>query len=717
MSRATLNLGILAHVDAGKTTLTERLLFAAGVIDQVGSVDEGTTQTDTLELERQRGITIKSAVVSFRIDDVTVNLIDTPGHPDFIAEVERALSVLDGAVLVVSAVEGVQPQTRILMRALQRLQVPTLLFVNKVDRRGATDERVLDEISRRLMASPVPMGRVRDLGTRTARFEPWNEDDPATAARLADALADHDETVSDAYLAGDAGESMPWLLGELANQTAQSVAHPVFFGSALTGAGTDEMMRGIARLLPSARGDVAAPLFGRVFKVQRRPAGQKVAFARLFSGTLRVRDRVRFGTAGTERTVTGIEVFVDGSTERRMAVSAGEIAMISGLSEVRIGDEIGRPCAAVRRPVSAMGDTTLTSSARRTERGQRISSAPSTEFAAPALDTVVEPVDRRQRGALRTALDVLAEQDPLIAVRQDDGREEITVSLYGEVQKEVIGATLASEFGVEVGFRDSTTICVERPVGTGSAVERLKEATNPFVATVGLRIDPAPAGSGVEFRIDVELGSMPLAFFKAVEDTVRRTLEQGLYGWAVIDCVVSMTHSGYVAKHSIGHARFTKSISSTGEDYRKLTPLVLMAALRQAGTVVCEPIHAFRLDAPADSVGSLVPALTRLRAIPLTQTIDGDSAIVAGEVPVARVNELRQRLPVLTRGEGVLETAFERYERVRGRYPMRRRTGPNPLDRAEYLMRMARYGDSSAAASRYAAGSRSNAEVQPGEQK
>src|SRR5205809_4160188 len=155
----TLNLGILAHVDAGKTTLTERLLYGAGVIDAVGSVDRGTTQTDSLPLEQQRGITIKAAVVSFAIGDVTVNLIDTPGHPDFIAEVERVLSVLDGAVLVVSAVEGVQPQSRILMRALKRLRIPTLLFVNKLDRAGADDERVLRAISERLSSAIVPMGR------------------------------------------------------------------------------------------------------------------------------------------------------------------------------------------------------------------------------------------------------------------------------------------------------------------------------------------------------------------------------------------------------------------------------------------------------------------------------------------------------------------------------------------------------------------------------
>src|ERR1700724_1362629 len=165
-----LNLGILAHVDAGKTTLTERLLYAAGVIDEIGSVDAGTTQTDSLALEQQRGITIKSAVVSFPVNDVTVNLIDTPGHPDFIAEVERALSVLDGAVLVISAVEGVQPQTRILMRALRRLRVPTLMFVNKIDRSGAGYERLLAAISDRLTPAILPMGSARELGTRAAGF-------------------------------------------------------------------------------------------------------------------------------------------------------------------------------------------------------------------------------------------------------------------------------------------------------------------------------------------------------------------------------------------------------------------------------------------------------------------------------------------------------------------------------------------------------------------
>src|SRR6187402_1999554 len=181
----TLNLGILAHVDAGKTTLSERLLFTAGAIDHVGSVDAGTTQTDSLELERERGITIRSAVASFQVGDLAVNLVDTPGHPDFIADVERVLGVLDGAVLVVSAVEGVQAQTRILHRTLARLGIPTLIFVNKIDRRGARTGTLLTELSRRLTPAVVAMGTVRGAGTRTAEVVAG----PGPA--LAEVLAEH----------------------------------------------------------------------------------------------------------------------------------------------------------------------------------------------------------------------------------------------------------------------------------------------------------------------------------------------------------------------------------------------------------------------------------------------------------------------------------------------------------------------------------------------
>jgi ribosomal protection tetracycline resistance protein len=663
----TLNLGILAHVDAGKTSLTERLLFAAGVIDEAGSVDDGTTQTDSLALERQRGITIKTAVASFAIGDVGVNLIDTPGHPDFIAEVERALSVLDGAVLVISAVEGVQPQTRILMRALQRLRVPTLLFVNKIDRRGAGGERVLRAISERLTPAIVAMGAARDLGTPAAAFTPWEASDAAFTARLAEVLAERDDAVLAAYVNGGPGLSPPRLHRKLAAATARMLVHPVYFGSALTGAGVDALMDGIAGLLPAAGRDANGSVSGRVFKIERGAAGEKVTYVRMFSGTVRLRDRVRFG-AGGERKVTAISVFAGGGAVRREKVSAGQIGKLHGLAEIRVGDAIGP---------SRPDDTARHDTAR--------------QFAPPTLETVVIPANPGGHGALRAALAQLAEQDPLINVRQDDARREISVSLYGEVQKEVIGATLAADFGVDVSFRRTTTICVERLAGTGTAVERMHQPPNSFLATIGLSIGPAGPGSGVEFQIEPGLaGTMPAAFFRAVEDTVREALRQGLYGWEVIDASVTMTDSGYLGKHSIGHARFTKSLSSTGEDFRKLTPLVVISALRQAGTVVCAPIHRFRLDAPADTLGVLLPALTRLHAVPRTQVTRGASATLEGDIPAAEVHELRQQLAPLTRGDGVVECAFDRYKPVTGQFPVRPRSDDNPLDRVEYLQRVTR---------------------------
>ncbi|MFF3463733.1 GTP-binding protein [Streptomyces sp. NPDC001984] len=652
-----LNLGILAHVDAGKTSLTERLLHSVGVIDEVGSVDAGSTTTDTLALERQRGITIKSAVVSFPLDGVTVNLIDTPGHPDFIAEVERVLGVLDGAVLVVSAVEGVQAQTRVLMRTLRRLRIPTLVFVNKIDRRGARDEDVLRAMAHRLTPSLVPMGTATGLGTRAARFV------PGLAPAALDVLAEHDEELLAAYVEDTVSHDR--LRTALTAQTRRARVHPVYFGSAITGAGVPELIDGIEELLPTAGGDPDGPLSGTVFKVERGPAGEKVAYARIFSGTLRTRDRIPFGNgreesrgARPEGKVTAVSVFDHGTDVREESVGAGRIGKLWGLGGIRIGDAIGVPRTAYEH-----------------------------HFAPPTLETVIVPGPAADRRSLHVALTQLAEQDPLIDVRHDEVRQETSVSLYGEVQKEVIQATLADEYGLHVTFRESSTICVERPVGSGAAVEFNKKDENPFLATVGLRVDAAPVGAGVDFRLEVELGSMPYAFFKAVEDTVRETLGQGLHGWQVTDCTVTMTHSGYSPRQSHAHQGFDKSMSSTGYDFRGLTPLVLTEALRRAGTRVHEPMHRFRVEAPADMLGALLPVLAKLDAAPRTTTTHGSLCVLEGAVPAAQVHELEQRLPGLTRGEGELESAFDHYAPViRATVPERPRTDHNPLNRKEYLL-------------------------------
>ncbi|MFD0025546.1 GTP-binding protein [Streptomyces sp. NPDC058382] len=658
----TLNLGILAHVDAGKTSLTERLLHTAGIIDEIGRVDDGNTQTDSLALERRRGITIKSAVVSFAVDDVTVNLIDTPGHPDFIAEVERVLSVLDGAVLVVSAVEGVQAQTRVLMRTLQRLRIPTLVFVNKTDRAGARCAQVLREIAEKLTPHAVAMGpAVTGLGTRDADCPAYATDDPGLTERLTDLLTEHDDALLAAYVDGGGALAPGRLQEELTAQTGRALVHPVYFGSAVTGTGTTALTDGIKKLLPSAQGDADGPVSGTVFKVERGAAGEKLAYVRMFSGTVHTRDRLPFGrgsAATGEGKVTGISVFADGSDTRAASVGPGRIAKLRGFGDIRIGDAVG----VVRK------------------------AAQEHHFAPPTLESVVVPAPPSSRGELHFALAQLAEQDPLIDLRQDDIRKEVSVSLYGEVQKEVIQATLAEEFGIDVTFRETTTICLERPSGTGAAFEIIDKDDNPFLATVGLRVDPAPAGSGVQYRLGVELGSMPYSLMRAVEETVFETLGQGLYGWQVTDCTVTMTHSGYWPRQSHSHAVFDKSMSSTAGDFRSLTPLVLMAALQQAGTTVYEPMHRFRLELPADALGPLLPVLAHLTAVPGTPAVDGALCVLEGEIPAARVHELQQRLPSLTRGEGVLESAFASHRPVTGGPPRRSRTDHNPLDRKEYLL-------------------------------
>jgi ribosomal protection tetracycline resistance protein len=675
MLRRTLNLGILAHVDAGKTTLTERLLQAAGVIDEVGSVDAGTTQTDSLALERQRGITIKSAVVSFAIDDTSVNLIDTPGHPDFIAEVERVLGVLDGAVLVVSAVEGVQPQTRILMRALGRLRIPTLVFVNKADRIGADCDRALDEIQRKLTPAAVAMTSVTGEGSRAAAVAPCPDDDAGFSSRLVEVLAEHDESLLAAYLEDEARVTCR-LRGALVEQTKHALVHPVFYGSAITGAGVEVLMAGISELLPAAAGDRDGPGSGVVFKVERDPARGRVAYVRLFSGTLSTRERIHFGRGG-EGKVTEIRAFAAGADGRRRLFSAGEIAKVWGLAEIQVGDGIGDPAGR----------------------------ATAHEFPPPTLESVVEPLGAGDRHRLRLALAELAEQDPLIDVRQDGARGEISVSLYGEVQKEVIQATLSREYGVDVDFREPTSIHIERAAGTGEAVEVLRAKTktnvtgksspsssNPCLATLGLRVQPTPVGSGIEFRLDVDVRLVPIYIFKRVGNFidhmaqyVRETLQEGLYGWQVTDCAVTLTDCGYRAP------------GTTAADFRRLTPLVLMQALERAGTAVCEPTVRAVLELPVDTIGAVVAALTRRGAAVETPSLDGELATIETVLSAAGARELHRQLSELTRGEGVLESRFAGYRPVAGEPPARPRTTPNPLDPDEYLAHLAGRGAAGAA--------------------
>jgi ribosomal protection tetracycline resistance protein len=643
MPARTLNLGILAHVDAGKTTLTERLLHHAGVIHDLGSVDSGTTQTDTLALERRRGITIRAAVVAFPLAGATVNVIDTPGHPDFIAEVERSLAVLDGAVLVVSAVEGVQPQTRVLMRALRRLGVPTLLFVNKVDRSGADPERVLAAVADRLVPRVLPMGTVTGAGTRAACFTPYQHDDAAFRGRLLDVLAEDSDALVAEYV-DDGQVTDVHLYDELVAQVAAARLHPVFLGSAATGAGVTDLMDGIARLLPTARVDDTGVPSGRVFKIERGTAGDKIAYVRMFTGAVGVRQRLDL-PSGRLGKVAGIELFESGRWVRASVVSAGQIGRVTGLAAVRVGDVFG-----VRND------------------------ADDHHFAPPTLEAAVAAVRPEQGSALRAALSALADQDPLIDARSDEDGQ-LVVSLYGRVQQEVLAANLAEEYGVEAVFADASVLHVERPRGPGAAVVRLNTDENPYQATIGLRIEPGDAGSGLRFVVDAPAQDMPLYLFRsvegfgaAIEAHVRRELARGRFGWEVTDAVVTMVEVAYSTADGPPSKR---GPTSTSLDYRKVAPVVARRALDRAGTVVCEPVLRIHLEVPAETTPALQRLLGRWGAEVSDLTSRGGLATLEARLPAARLHELQRQLPDLTGGEGVLESRFDGYQPVSGRPPRR----------------------------------------------
>ena len=645
-----LNLGILAHVDAGKTTLTERLLFEAGVIGRVGRVDHGDTTTDTDDIERRRGITIRSAVVAFTVrapdgGEVKVDLIDTPGHSDFVAEVERALRVLDGAVLVVSAVEGVQAHTRRLVRILERLGIPFLVFVNKVDRPGADLARTIAELRTTLAGDAVQLTAVTAVGSRKAVAVPRQPDELREDLTLR--LADHDDGVLRRYVEGTP-PPLPELLELLGRLSVRGVVHPVYAGSALTGAGVRALLEALPSQLPVSPDDAGAPLEARVFAIERHRHG-RVALVRVRRGTLRARDHVavhhRDGTdvhVGADRPdrvvervdrVTGVRVFVHGSTTVEQAAVAGDIAAVSGLGDIRIEDQLGLP------------DRT---------RADGL-------FPPPALEAVVRPTDGSDRSALYTALQQLTEQDPLIRTRIDGPDDEVTVNLYGEVQKEVLAARLADDFGVHAHFLPSRVIHVERVSATGEAFGQVPLGN----VTVGVRIAPGQVGGGLDYRIAVERGFLLPSFHVAVEEGVRNTLCAGLYGWRVVDCAVTLVES-----------RFCAPTPSAGE-FRRLTETVLREAMEKAGTTVCEPISRVEVECPAGSVPKVLGSLVQVGATDVEPLVGPDRGRLSCLLATAAVHELETAVPGLTSGQGIVLAEPAGHRPVTGTPP--RRGHPDPV--------------------------------------
>jgi ribosomal protection tetracycline resistance protein len=645
----TINIGIVAHVDAGKTSLTESILYETHVIDEIGRVDKGTTQTDSLDLEKRRGITIKASVVSFFVNDLKINLIDTPGHPDFLAEVERSFSVLDGAILLISAVEGIQAQTKILHSALFKLRIPTIIFINKIDRSGAQSDELLKRVKEKLTEHIVPLYRTEHIGTKHATIAQNHLHDPTFLRACIEQLALFDEQLLAAYVEGETiteGQVRTALM----QQVRQAKLSPVVFGSALTGVGVRELLADLGSYFPSTNSLEDAPLSGVVFKLEKEATGEKVAYVRVFSGSQRVRTDVNLQRRkhdGDIETYTGkiqrLHLFWEGKTVQAQQVGAGEFCKVWGWKGVKIGDVVG-------------------------EWSDHIKTL---HFATPKYETRIEATRREQDHQLYQALMELAEEDPLISVLKDDVHQTIYLRMFGEVQKEVIETILKEHYSLDVRFAESGIVCIEKPRGTGQAIAILGAADNPFVATVGFLVEPGPVGSGVTY-ISTS-GALPLAFYRAIEETVRATLAQGVYGWEVTDIVVTLTHTGQLP-------------GTTASDFRNLVPLVLMEALSRAGTDVYEPINQFELSVPVHAISTAMFKLSQLRAVYEQPILHNDAFLLTGTLPVETSEEFRRELPSFTEGEGVFMAQEAGVLKKEGEWPTRKRMDHNPFNRKEYLL-------------------------------
>ncbi len=660
----TLNIGILAHVDAGKTSLTERLLYNAGVIKTLGSVDQGNTQTDSLALERQRGITIKAAVTSFTVGDLKLNLIDTPGHPDFIAEVERSLRVLDAVVLVVSAVEGVQPQTRILFRALQRLRIPTLIFVNKIDRVGAQSTALVKNIQNKLFPRVIAMNTVKNIGTREVEVV-GRDSNPEYLTELRDTLAESSEQFLQDALNRPEELDAATYNKELTTQVGCMQVCPIFFGSAIKGEGVSELTQALRTYFAPPRVTSSELLSAVVFKIERGARDEKIVYMRMYSGELQLRQPIELHKPEAGITlpakITALQTFNDGATTSTSVALAGDIVKAWGLNEATINDYVGAAPRDNRKPA----------------------------LTRASLEVAIAPHKASDMPKLYNALQVISEQDPFVQVQQNPHDKTLSVRLCGEVQKEVIEATLTNDYDIGVRFSETTTICIEQPIGSGNGLESGKRG-DPYLGTVGLRIEPATIGTGVRYELASGVtGKMPTAFYVAIEETIPQALQQGVCGWEVTDCVVTLTQVGYWPRQSHAHASFDKSMSSTAGDFRILTTLAAMQALVQAGTVVREPFNHFELDIPEAAMATIMQSLTEAEAhLNRSPQNNGNTVHLEGLIPVRRTFAFERQIPDLTGGEGMFVAELAEYQEVQGIPPIRARTGNNPLNRQEYLRRI-----------------------------
>lgn len=668
--KRTRNIGVIAHIDAGKTTCTERILYHTGLTHRLGNVDEGSTVTDFMEQERERGITIQSAAITCEWKGYQVNVIDTPGHIDFTAEVQRSLRVLDGGVVVFDGVAGVEPQSETVWHQADRYHVPRVAFVNKMDRAGASLDNAVAMMRQRLGAHPVvvqmPIGRedafrgVIDLiEMRAITFDPDGQpidgeipvECRAEAAdrreALVEAVADVDDDIAMAYLEG---EEIPAadLVKALRLATIAGRAVPVLCGSALRNMGVVPLLDAVVAYLPSpidvepmvartldgeeiaCRPDPQEPLAALIFKISTDPYVGKLAFFRVYSGTVRRGDQVVDPSSGVgERIGRLVRMHAD-HREEVDEVRAGDIGAVLGFRAATTGHTLAAP----ERPVVLEEIT----------------------FPAPVIEMGVHPRSRGDEEKMGLALQRLAEEDPTLHVRTNERTGETVLAGMGELHLDVVIERLKREFRVDVqAGAPQVAYCetITRPVRQETRLVKQTGGRGQY-AVVVIDFEPLEPGSGFHFENKIVGGAVPKEYIPAVERGIRQALEQGpLAKMPIVDLKATLVDGKY------------HEVDSSERAFETAGSMALREGVQRGGPVLLEPIMRVEVVAPQEYTGDIIGDLSA-RAGTVTGIDPRSTGVqnIRAHVPLARMFGYATSLRSATQGRGTFTMEFSHYQQV-----------------------------------------------------
>lgn len=649
MNHPILNVGILAHVDAGKTTITEQILFTSGTLRSVGSVDKGTAATDNLAVEKERGISVRVATASFVHNSIKVNILDTPGHVDFCGEVERSLLALDAIVLVLSAVEGVQGHTITLFNAIQALHIPCIIFINKMDRQGANVEKVMDEISKELTPQSVLLQRVFEQGSNLVQIESIFSEKTTVSEFLTEKIVETDNNILNRYLEGEK-LTFNQLDCALQNAVSECSLFPVLMGVAKLSTGVPELMDAITHYFPKAQGNDDEPLSALVFKVEHDRSLGKMCYIRVFNGTLKPRDVLLKSNRKTSdckpQKIGQVKSIIKGKYVDRENISAGDIGVVSGLSHAQVGD--------------VYGDVDLNLS--------------NYSLSTPMLTVQVKPKNPSEIMDLVKALTELSDEDPLMDLQWLSDIRELHIKITGLIQIEIIQAVLEDRFDLTTAFSDPSIIYKETPSKVTYGYERYW-MPKPCWAILKLKIEPEERGAGVSFISKVSTNDVAAKYQKEIEATIKSALKQGVKGWQVTDCKITLIEG---EDHNV-HSR--------SGDFIVATPMAIMNGLHESDTTLLEPIVSFSIIAPLDLLGTITSDITKMRGVFDSPQIDKDLFKITGRFPAATTINYPIRLASLSAGKAKLSTKLVAYQSCSDEQgQVRKYKGINPLDRDKWIL-------------------------------